>query len=220
MKNLKLLSWVIIILGTTSLKCSAQDTTSTKEKYPTKYGIKGGINFADLHTNSNDKSKVLVGFNIGGFAKLPIYKMVAIQPEIYYTTKGADVTYNNLIAQGTARFTLNYIEIPILLIVNLNENFNVYVGPYASALVSGKVKNKSNTVLYDYEHNIKRENYTDYDLGIIVGGGVDIGRIGFGGRYCYGTKTVGKQKDFAGSLQRFPDSKNGVLNFYVSIALN
>ncbi|MBK7967175.1 MAG: PorT family protein [Bacteroidetes bacterium] len=170
---------------------------------PDKYGIKGGINFADLHTKNSDKSKVLVGYNIGGFAKLPIYKMVAIQPEIYYTTKGAEVTYNNLIAQGTAQFTLNYVEIPLLLIVNLNENFNVYAGPYASALVSGKVKNKSNTVLFDYEHNIKRENYNDYDLGIIVGGGVDIGRIGIGGRYCYGTKTVGKQKDFCGFSRDF-----------------
>lgn len=220
MKKFKLFSWIIIILATTSIKSSAQDSTNTKEKYPTKYGIKGGINFADLHTKSNDKSKVLVGFNIGGFAKLPIYKMVAIQPEIYYTTKGADVTYDNLIAQGTARFTLNYVEIPLLLIVNINENFNVYAGPYASALVSGKVKNKSNTVLFDYEHNIKREDYSDYDLGIIVGGGIDIDRIGIGVRYCYGTKTVGKQKDFAGSLETFPDSKNGVLNFYVSVALN
>lgn len=211
---------IVIMLFATSIKSSAQDSTSTKEKYPVLYGVKAGINFADLHTKDADKTKMLVGFNVGGFAKLPIFKMIAIQPEIYYTTKGSEVTYDNLTAQGTAQFTLNYIEIPLLLIVNFNENFNVYAGPYASALVSGKVKNKSNTVLFDYEHNIKREDYNDYDLGIIVGGGVDIGRIGIGGRYCYGTKTVGKQKDFAGSLETFPDSKNGVLNFYVSVALN
>jgi hypothetical protein len=220
MKPTKLIVFSIFILCISNSQSIAQDSTNTKEKYPVRYGVKAGINFADLHTKNSDKSKMLVGFNIGGFAKLPIFRFIAIQPEIYYTTKGSEVTYNNLVAQGTAKFTLNYIEIPLLLIVNIDENFNVYAGPYASALVSGKVQNKSNTVLFDYEHNIKREDYSDYDLGIIVGGGVDIGRIGIGGRYCYGTKTVGKQKDFAGSLATFPDSKNGVLNFYVSVGLN
>lgn len=220
MKSSKLIALIAIMICALSIQSKAQDSTKVRLKYPVRYGVKAGINFADLHTKNSDDSKMLVGFNLGGFAKLPIYKMIAIQPEIYYTTKGSEVTYNNLIAQGTARFTLNYVEIPLLLIVNINENFNVYAGPYASALVSGKVKNKSNTVLFDYEHNIKREDYSDYDLGIIVGGGIDIDRIGIGVRYCYGTKTVGKQKNFAGSLETFPDSKNGVLNFYVSVALN
>lgn len=220
MKTSKLIALIAVMIFAASIQSRAQDSTKVREKYPIWYGVKAGINFADLHTKNSDESKMLVGFNIGGFAKLPLYKMIAIQPEIYYTTKGSEVTYNNIVAQGTARFTLNYIEIPLLLIVNLNENFNVYAGPYASALISGRVKNKSNTVLFDYEHNIKREDYSDYDLGIIVGGGVDIGRIGIGGRYCYGTKTVGKQKDFNGSLETFPDSKNGVLNFYVSVGLN
>lgn len=220
MKSSKLIALIAVMICALSIQSKAQDSTKVRLKYPVRYGVKAGINFADLHTKNSDDSKMLVGFNIGGFAKLPIYKMIAIQPEIYYTTKGSEVTYNNLIAQGTARFTLNYVEIPLLLIVNINENFNVYAGPYASALVSGKVKNKSNTVVFDYEHNIKREDYSDYDLGIIVGGGIDIDRIGIGVRYCYGTKTVGKQKDFSGSLETFPDSKNGVLNFYVSVALN
>jgi hypothetical protein len=37
---------------------------------------------------------------------------ISIQPEISYTTKGAELSYNNAFANGTATFKTNYIEVP------------------------------------------------------------------------------------------------------------
>jgi hypothetical protein len=45
----------------------------------------------------------------------PITNSVSIQPEISYTTKGAELSYNNAFANGTATFKTNYIEVPVLL---------------------------------------------------------------------------------------------------------
>jgi hypothetical protein len=36
--------------------------------------------------------------------KFPITNSVSIQPEISYTTKGAELSYNNAFANGTATF--------------------------------------------------------------------------------------------------------------------
>jgi hypothetical protein len=39
--------------------------------------------------------------------------------QISYTTKGAELSYNNAFANGTATFKTNYIEVPVLLVFNL-----------------------------------------------------------------------------------------------------
>jgi hypothetical protein len=64
--------------------------------------------------------------------------------QISYTTKGAELSYNNAFANGTATFKTNYIEVPVLLVFNLTNALNVHAGPYAAYMVSGKTTNDSN----------------------------------------------------------------------------
>ena len=194
-------------------------STAQEGKYRARAGIKGGVNFANL--NVQDASfKSLTGLNLGLFAKLPVTRMVAIQPELYYTGKGSDVTYNSLFVDGTARFTLNYLEMPVLAVINVNDFFNFHVGPYASYLLNGKVKNQANVKLFDFEKNINTDDYNRWDAGVAVGVGIDIKAISIGARYNLGLTKVGKERSFLGTNYTFPNSKNGVLNFYVSISLN
>ena len=163
---------------------------------------------------------MLVGFNVGLFSKVPITRHVALQPELYFTTKGAEVTYNNTFVDGVARFKLNYIEFPLLLAVNVTDNFNIHAGPYVAYLVTGKVQNESNVNLFDFEENIDADDFNRFDMGVAVGAGIDFGSLGIGVRYNYGLTTVGKERSFLGTTYTFPDAKNGVLNFYAAISLN
>ena len=94
-----------------------------------KFGVKGGVNFSNLYTKDVDDNNVLTGFNIGFFAKLPITSFLAIQPEVTYSTKGAELKYNNFFANGTAKSQLNYVEIPVLAVINLTNNFSLQAGP-------------------------------------------------------------------------------------------
>jgi hypothetical protein len=185
-----------------------------------RVGFKGGINFSSLNTEDSQDSKMLAGFNVGLFGKVPITQKVAFQPELYFTTKGAEVTYNNTFVDGIARFKLNYIELPVLLAINVTDNFNIHTGLYASYLVSGKVKNESNVNLFDFEENIEADDYNRFDVGFAVGAGIDFGSLGIGVRYNYGLTTVGKERSFLGTTYTFPDAKNGVLNIYAAISLN
>lgn len=215
MKNSKIFIAMILLVSISQF-AQAQGTTNSNDL---KFGFKGGVNFSNLYTQDVDDNNVLTGFNLGIFAKVPINQSFAIQPELLYTTKGAKLTYNNSFANGTAKFRLNYIELPVLLVVNLTKNFNIHAGPYVAYLVDGKATNDSQGTLFDYQNNLSNDDYNKFDSGIAVGLGFDSDNIGFGVRYNYGLQTVGKERNFGGTNYTFPDGKNSVINLYLSFSI-
>ncbi|MEP7170517.1 MAG: porin family protein, partial [Bacteroidota bacterium] len=134
--TLKTITSLLVLVFISGTSIFAQDSN------PVRFGIKGGVNFSNLYAKDAENSKMRTGFNVGLFAKLPLTNHIAVQPELYYTTKGAEITYNNIFVDGTAGFHLNYIELPLLIVGNITENFNVHAGPYAAFLINGKVKNE------------------------------------------------------------------------------
>jgi hypothetical protein len=215
MKKSKIIIALLLFVSTSQFTFAQGTTDSSK----LKFGFKGGVNFSNLYTEDVDSNNVLTGFNAGIFAKLPITELFAIQPELLYTTKGAKLTYNNSFVNGTSKFKLNYIELPVLLVVNLTNNFNIHAGPYVAYLVDGKATNDSQGTLFDTENNLSNEDYNKFDTGLSVGVGFDSDKIGFGVRYNYGLQKVGKERNFAGTNYTFPDGKNSVINLYLSYSI-
>ena len=193
----------------TLTNANAQDSAS-------KFGVKGGVNFSNLYTEDVDDNNVLTGFNVGFFAKLPISNNIALQPEISYTGKGAELVYNNSLVSGTAQFKLDYIEVPLLLVVNVTKNFNIHAGPYAAYMVSAKTTNKSDSGSYNFEDNIDTDDFNKFDAGLAGGVGIDLEPVSFGVRYNYGLTKIGKE-DSSTSFSS-PDAKNSVLSFYAAFA--
>jgi len=211
---------LILIITSILLVCTLYTSGFAQRINAPRFGVKGGANFSNLYTRDSDKNNVLAGFNLGLFSKIPITESFAFQPEIYYTTKGAKVTYNNAFINGTALFNLNYIEVPILLVINLTDNFSIHAGPYAAYLVSGKVKNESNGTMFDFEENINADDYNRFDAGVEGGASLDFKSVSFGARYSYGLTKVGKERTNMGITYTFPDANNGVLNLYMAIPLS
>jgi hypothetical protein len=123
--------------------------------------------------------------------------------KISYTTKGAELSYNNAFANGTATFKTNYIEVPVLLVFNLTNALNVHAGPYAAWC--GKTTNDSN--LFTSETKLNTNDFKGFDAGLSGGIGVDLDLVNFGVRYNYGLTKVFKEGSFADS-----DAKNSVFN--------
>ncbi|RBN51329.1 MULTISPECIES: porin family protein [Flavobacterium] len=207
MKNSKKLIFASLVLSFMSFT-SAQ----AQEKTPS-YGFKGGLNFSNFYTDNVDDSNILTGFNAGLYAKFPITNSIAIQPEINYTTKGSEQIYDNAVFQGTSKFNINYIEVPVLLVANLTDNFNVHVGPYAAYMVSGKTSTETNFGSSTSE--LDTDDFNKFDAGISGGVGVDLDVVNFGVRYNYGLTKIGKDNNFTSS-----DAKNSVFNVYVGLRLN
>jgi len=216
-KPIFLITVSLLLIGIMHAPGEAQDRHGT---YSPRFGIKGGVNFSNLYTKDGSHAKMLTGFNFGILSKMPITQHVAVQPELYFTTKGAEVTYNSPFVDGTARFNLNYLEVPLLLVLNLTDNVNIHVGPYGAFMISGLVKNVSNINLFNFEQNIVTADYNRFDAGITIGAGIDIGIISLGARYNYGLTNVGRERTFLGVPYTVPNAKNGVFNFYISVSLN
>lgn len=184
----------------------------------TEFGVKGGFNMSNLYQSEADDNNVLYGFNAGVYATLPISDFIAIQPEILFTTKGAELDYNNAFASGNAKFKLNYIEVPLLVRVNITKNFNVHAGGYASYLVSSKVTGDGD---FNFDQEVDTDDLNKFDAGLAAGVGVDFNPISIGLRYNYGLTTVGKERTtVTGTTYTFPDAKNSNLTLYLSYKLN
>ena len=192
--------------------------TTAQEKSEYKLGFKGGINFTNVGTTTGVTNKSLTGVHFGLFAKLPITNSFAVQPELYFTTKGGELTYQNVVVDGTAKFNLNYIEVPVLAVFKIFSGFNFQVGPYASYLVSSKVKNV-NEVSFNFEDNIQSGDFNKFDTGLMAGFGIDVKSVEIGVRYNFGLLKVGKDKTYLGTNYIFPDGKNSAINAYVSYSI-
>lgn len=223
MKNTILIISSLFLFCFTFSSSFAQEKRKDKDKERDKdvrrIGIKGGMNFSKLITKDADNTKILNSFNLGVYAKLPVAKHIALQPELYYTPKGGEITYKGNVINGTALFNFRYLEVPLMIVVNITDNFNVQIGPYASFLLSSKVTNVSDNNLFDFEKNIDASDNNKLDIGIAIGAGIDVSIISLGFRYNYGFNKVVNEKTFLGASYTIPDAHNGVINFYISLSL-
>lgn len=200
MKNTKKTLYAAVVTGLLAFTgMQAQEKTAA-------FGFKGGLNFSNFYTDSVDDKDVLTGFNAGLYAKLPITNSIAIQPEINFTTKGSEVLTNNT----STKLNLNYIEVPVLLVANLTENFNIHVGPYAAYMVSSKGSFESN--FGSITQTFDTDDFNKFDAGISAGVGIDLDAVNFGVRYNYGLTKISDNDNF--------DAKNSVFNAYIGLRLN
>jgi hypothetical protein len=140
-----------------------------------EYGIKGGVNFANISDDAAADTKT--GFHLGGLAHIHINRAFAIQPEIVYSTQGAE--YSN------GKLKLNYINVPVLGQYMFANGFRLQTGPQLGILASSEFESGHT------ETDV--ENYSNLDLSWSFGASY-IGRMGLGidARYNLGLTDVVK----------------------------
>jgi len=217
MKNrIQLFSALIFCFGATFTNVQAQ----TNDTGNAQIGVKGGVNFSNMYTEDVDDNNVLTSFNAGFYASVPLTSSLAFQPEFLYSRKGAELEYDNAFVSGKAKFKLNYIEVPLLLKINLTNNINIHAGPYFAYLIDAQVSNENNDGEVNFEEEFDNDDFNKLDVGLSAGLGFDFNSIGIGARYNYGLSTVGKERDLAGTTYTFPDGKNSNISVYVAFKLN
>ena len=106
----------------------------------------------------------LAGYNkagliIGGFVNRDISQSLALQIEMMYIQKGSsNPKVENLIAE----INLEYIEIPLILVLKSSEKINFDFGIHISALIDGYYKD-----IYGILEN--QIEFNDFELGAIGG---------------------------------------------------
>lgn len=115
-------------------------TTFVVQAQSVKFGIKAGLNYAnEIGTNiivnsENYKTEAITSYHAGVVAEIGLFKGLAFQPELIYSTQGA--TYKNV--DEEIKNELGYLSIPAVLKIDLNKSFSLELGPQASFLLSEK----------------------------------------------------------------------------------
>jgi len=105
-----------------------------------RFGIRGGVHAGTQWGRAiiTNPKGTLVGFEGAVFANIELSEDIALCPEIAFSQKGFKM--------DTTEITSNYIEIPLLLKINMgDEGLYTVIGPYASYLptVNEKVYNEA-----------------------------------------------------------------------------
>lgn len=179
---------VISMILATAFLVFVASHAAAKEK--ARYGIKVGINFANLSGDieeefwESEARKTLV---LGGYAIVKLNDFLSVQPEILLSYKGTkeDVGFN------ADEISLSYIDIPVFLKISIlrdkNIRPNLFFGPAPNLLTGSDYKaGKISVELDDVTAN--------FDISAIIGVGVDIvsgkGAFIFEGRYTIGFESI------------------------------
>lgn len=195
----------LCLLGFISLS-SAQESSTTGARF----GVKGGVNFTNLYVDNVDDTNMLTSFNAGFFVELPITQGIAIVPELNFSRKGSEVQNTILTETYKSKFKLSYLEMPVLLKLNLVPNFNLHAGPYVAYLLNAKtdVVDENGDRVESFEYDT--DDFNKLDFGLSAGLGFDFNNFGIGARYNYGLSEINKDNNANGA-------KNSAFNLYVAL---
>ena len=161
-----------------------------QSKAQLQFGVKAGINYnSDSFESVSDDvlngAKTKTGIHTGVWlrAKLPVIGFY-IRPELIYTELNNSVNYDSDFAVSrNSNFKFRKIDVPVLIGKKFLGIGNVFAGPSFQYILSS-----------DFELNDLKEVSTEnFSLGIQLGGGVELGRLGFDIRWERGlskTETV------------------------------
>ncbi|MCM5663694.1 porin family protein [Galbibacter mesophilus] len=100
-------------------------------------GARAGVNFSSVTGDDIDSPDSRTNFYGGLVAEAPISRNFSIQPEVFYSGQGFDITEEE--NQVDAEFQVDYIQVPLLAKVYLTEGLNLHAGPQLGFKVNEEV---------------------------------------------------------------------------------
>lgn len=178
-------------------------------------GLKGGINFSSFIQNEIEDENMRTGWHAGLYSKSSIGHNVYFQPELLFSTKGTSIEYTIGNSQGQTDANLYYIDVPVLIGVDLTDRLSLQVGPYLSYLVDVNITSEGD--FGNDESDVDRDHLKSFDFGLSGGLEYNFGWVGVGARYNYGFTEIA-DSDVADFL--IEDSQNSVGQLYISFKIS
>lgn len=158
-----------------------------------KLGLKGGFNGSTFAGTDSKGSEYKAGFAAGGLINYAFSDMISVQPELLYSQKGASVdgvTYTSgttVKTDGTAKTTLGYIDVPVLLKVNAGDDgmgLFFEAGPQGSFVLHQRTFVENGSGSQEGASITSTDNLNKVVLGYVAGLGYQItSGLGVGLRY-------------------------------------
>jgi hypothetical protein len=176
------------------------------------FGIKAGLNYGANKTSDsdfNDQFDPILVFHFGAYGEFSLSDKFSLQPELLYTTSGADFkSYSTIGGEITSdlKYRLNYLNIPITAKYYVVDNLSLEVGPYIGFLLSatedGSLKS-GDIVLLEADKIDKKENYKSTDFGMGLGAGYKLDNgLSFSLRYNLSLMDINDNPELVGETTR------------------
>jgi hypothetical protein len=181
-------------------------------------GVKAGINLSSITGDSDANKDLKAGLSVGVFTRLPLADMFAIQPELLYNSKGVKYNYDNVFVNGETKFKLHYIELPVKLVFEVTDNFDIQFGPYLSYLVQAKVESDAEVLgFFDISNDeeLDRDHFNPFDYGLTGGINFNFRPLLIGVSYSLGLHAIAKDDKAAEAM--IGNGKNSVLQLHLGI---
>ncbi len=144
------------------------------------YGIKGGLNLANIGGSDAGDTESRQGFHVGGFLGVSLLGIVAAEGGAYYSQKGYIHTNTGV------EVVSSYVDVPVVVKFSPLPLFHFFAGPQASFLIDNKVGDVSFV-----------DGLREVDMAVVVGAGMNIPmgiRVSVG--YDYGFTSLDESDEF------------------------
>jgi hypothetical protein len=150
--------------------------TLVSESYSQTFGIKGGLNFANMTYSGEGTSasaKSIIGIHVGPVADIKLLENLSFNAGLIFSIKGTKTEGSSGVTS-----TLNYLVVPLNIAykfpISESAKFFLQAGPYVGYALSGKAKYSDVTenVKFGEKGGMKRG-----DFGLGFGAGLEFGVI-------------------------------------------
>lgn len=178
----KLLTAILILLSVTTI--AQRNRLDEDHERFFRIGAKGGVNINKI-SGSSYQQGFRYNFQAGVFLQFNFSRRFGIQPEVNFVqsssefSQDANEIYDDIFRDGTQKKSkLNYLEIPILLNINIGESkrIKLQLGPQYGALLKETIDSLKN----------KGDIYQKAEWSVLGGLWIQLPFINLGARYKLG----------------------------------
>jgi hypothetical protein len=176
-----------------------------------QFGIKAGLNFANVSKAADINNSSKSGFHAGVFLAPPSKKILSYRSEYIYSRQG----YNYKTETNTGNVNLDYIQTSQLMSINISKYFSLLFGAQSSYLISANVDSSNNSGSGSEKKIMDLYNRIDY--GYAVGAEVHpFMGLTIGAKYNVSLAKIYKSvQSMQAPSFTSEDAKNNVIQLYV-----
>ena len=165
--NMKKFNFLMTALLLCLSVCARQQPSKQNTYQPPKklgFGLKGGVNFANVTNTSSINSESRTGFMVAGFLSPQFNRGQGFRSEIVFSQQGYNYTTNT--NEGNVK--LNYLLLPQLYTFNLGKVVQLQVGGQLAFLLNAVV-DSLHTVNGSNAYQKASDYYNKLDYGLAAG---------------------------------------------------
>ena len=133
-----------------------------------QFGLKAGVNFANVTKASSINNSSRSGFHVGLFLAPPSKGIMGYQTEVIFSRQG----YNYKTGTSTGDVALDYIMLPQYMTINISKYFSIQFGGQMAFLINAKADSSNQSGGTANPYGELMDYYNKFDYG--YGGGIEI----------------------------------------------